>query len=83
MKKLLAISPLIGTLFTIILINILWEENPYGNIHDNGVIQWEFLLPVVFSSWILSTLAAFAAFISCYLLYRFLYHVLLRLKNGE
>ena len=85
MKKLFAISPLIGTLISIFLMNIAWEENPRGELHSNGTIHWDAVLPILFSSWILSTLAVAAILFSSYLLYRFFYHVYVRLSdnNGE
>ncbi len=83
MKKLLGISPLIGTVITIILVNIAWDKNPNGEIHSQGIIHWETILPIILSSWILSTLASFAALFASYLLYRFFYHVYLYLSRNH
>jgi len=83
MKKLFAISPLIGTLITLALMKILWDKNPNGDIHNNGVIQWDAVLPILFSSWILTTLATAAFFFAAYLFYRFIYHIYLRLSDDN
>lgn len=83
MKKLFAISPLIGTLITLFLMKIVWEKNPNGDIHTNGVIQWETVLPVLFSSWILTTLATAAFFFAAYLFYRLIYHIYLRVSDDD
>ena len=81
MKKLLLISPLLGTLFTVAFTHIVWRKNPYGEIYNHGVVYWDVLLPIIISSWILSTLAAFAALFSGYLVYRLAYHIYLGIQD--